>query len=165
MNDDRPASLGASRVRAAARLDGLRPSVIREMTRLALGHQAVNLAQGFPDFPPPPEIIAAAHAALDRGDNQYTVTWGIPPLRAAIARTMQPGLELVTSGTPTFPLALAYEPWRALRTDRHLYVRRFGERRRPVHLTCESHQSGARRCRGPSSRSLSLPPRSEHSHQ
>ena len=89
MNDDRPASLGASRVRAAARLDGLRPSVIREMTRLALGHQAVNLAQGFPDFPPPPEIIAAAHAALDRGDNQYTVTWGIPPLRAAIARTMQ----------------------------------------------------------------------------
>jgi aminotransferase len=59
------------------------------MTRLALEHQAVNLAQGFPDFPPPPEIIAAAHAALDRGENQYTVTWGIPPLRAAIEAKMR----------------------------------------------------------------------------
>ncbi|HZR83664.1 MAG TPA: aminotransferase class I/II-fold pyridoxal phosphate-dependent enzyme [Candidatus Binatia bacterium] len=73
---------------AAARLDGLRQSTIREMTRLALQHGAVNLAQGFPDFPPPPEIVAAAHAALDAGHNQYAVTWGIPPLREAIAQTI-----------------------------------------------------------------------------
>jgi len=59
------------------------------MTRLALAHRAVNLAQGFPDFPPPPEILEAAQAAIARGDNQYTITWGIPPLREAIARTMQ----------------------------------------------------------------------------
>ena len=59
------------------------------MTRLAIEHAAVNLAQGFPDFPPPPEIIAAAHAALDRGENQYTVTWGIPPLREAIGAKMK----------------------------------------------------------------------------
>lgn len=55
------------------------------MTRLALEHEAVNLAQGFPDFPPPPEVIAAAHAAIDAGHNQYAVTWGIKPLREALS--------------------------------------------------------------------------------
>lgn len=75
--------------RPAARLDGLQQSVIREMTRLATEHDALNLSQGYPDFPPPPEIVAAAHAALDAGANQYTVTWGIEPLRAAIAGTMR----------------------------------------------------------------------------
>jgi aminotransferase len=75
--------------RPAARLDGLRQSTIREMTRLAIAHDAVNLAQGFPDFPPPPEIVAAARAALDAGHNQYTVTWGIPSLREAISRTLR----------------------------------------------------------------------------
>ncbi|MFM7140444.1 MAG: pyridoxal phosphate-dependent aminotransferase, partial [Alphaproteobacteria bacterium] len=86
---DRTTGRRESRVRPAGRLDGLRPSVIREMTRLALAHRAVNLAQGFPDFPSPPEIVEAAEAAIARGDNQYTITWGIPPLREAIVRTMQ----------------------------------------------------------------------------
>ena len=65
-------------------LTGLRESVIREMTRLALQHNAINLSQGFPDFAPAPEIIAAAHRALDEGFNQYAVTWGVPALREAI---------------------------------------------------------------------------------
>lgn len=68
----------------ARRLDNLRESVIREMTRLAIQHGAVNLSQGFPDFAPAPEILAAAHRALDEGFNQYAVTWGIPALREAI---------------------------------------------------------------------------------
>jgi aminotransferase len=68
----------------ARRLEGLQESVIREMTRLALKHDAINMAQGFPDFPPAPEVISAAHQALDRGYNQYTVTWGAPELREAI---------------------------------------------------------------------------------
>ena len=69
----------------ARRLAPLRESTIREMTRLALEHDAVNLAQGFPDFPPPPEVIAAAHAAIDAGHNQYAMTWGIKPLRDALS--------------------------------------------------------------------------------
>lgn len=73
----------------ANRLDGLRESVIREMTRLALQYDAINLSQGFPDFSPPPEIIAAAHRALDDGFNQYAVTWGVPALRHAIHNSMQ----------------------------------------------------------------------------
>ena len=60
-------------------------SVIREMTRLALRHGAVNLAQGFPDFPAPDVIKEAARAAIADDHNQYTVTWGTPRLRQAIA--------------------------------------------------------------------------------
>lgn len=60
-------------------------SVIREMTRLANQHQAINLAQGFPDFDPPEPIIEAACRALREGYNQYSVTWGAPELRRAIA--------------------------------------------------------------------------------
>jgi aminotransferase len=73
----------------AQRLAHLRESTIREMTRLTLEHGAINLAQGFPDFPPPPEVIAAAHAAIDAGHNQYAVTWGIKPLRDALAAMLQ----------------------------------------------------------------------------
>ena len=48
----------------AQRLVGLTESVIREMTRLAEKHEALNLSQGFPDFDPPPQVVAAAAEAL-----------------------------------------------------------------------------------------------------
>ncbi len=73
----------------AQRLKGMRESFIREMTRLAITHQAVNLSQGFPDFDPPREVIDAAHHALDHGMNQYGITWGMPALRQAIAAKMK----------------------------------------------------------------------------
>jgi aminotransferase len=60
-------------------------SVIREMTRLARLHGAVNLAQGMPDFPAPAEIKEAACRAIMEDVNQYAITWGAPRLRAAIA--------------------------------------------------------------------------------
>lgn len=63
-------------------------SVIREMTRVALAHGAVNLSQGFPDFPAPEAVKAAAIAAIDADVNQYAVTWGAAPLRAAIGEHM-----------------------------------------------------------------------------
>ncbi len=49
-------------------------SVIREMTRLALEHGAVNLAQGFPNFPAPAEIKTAAQQAICDDINQYAIT-------------------------------------------------------------------------------------------
>lgn len=55
------------------------------MTRLALRANAVNLAQGFPDFPAPAEVKAAAKQAIDDEHNQYTITWGTPALRQAIS--------------------------------------------------------------------------------
>ena len=60
-------------------------SVIREMTRQALAHNAVNLSQGFPDFPAPDAIKQAACDAIKADINQYAVTWGAQRLRDAIA--------------------------------------------------------------------------------
>ena len=71
-------------------------SVIREMTRLALEHGAVNLAQGFPDFSAPDLIKEAARTAIAADFNQYAITWGAPSLRRAIAAKYRRwyGLEL-----------------------------------------------------------------------
>lgn len=60
-------------------------SVIREMTRLADKYGALNLAQGFPDYDPPRELLVRAQEALLAGENQYAVTWGDPRLRQALA--------------------------------------------------------------------------------
>ena len=59
--------------------------MIREMTRLANGHQAINLGQGMPDFDPPDEVKEAACQAIRNGWNQYAITWARPSLRQAIA--------------------------------------------------------------------------------
>ncbi|HWG93385.1 MAG TPA: aminotransferase class I/II-fold pyridoxal phosphate-dependent enzyme, partial [Mycobacteriales bacterium] len=72
-------------------------SVIREMTRLALQSGAVNLAQGFPDFPCPPELKEAAKRAIDDDVNQYAITWGAKEFRDAVARKVArtyPGWEV-----------------------------------------------------------------------
>jgi aspartate/methionine/tyrosine aminotransferase len=71
--------------RAAA----LSESVIREMTRLAIQHKAVNLAQGFPDFPAPEILKRAAIEAIEADINQYSITWGAKPFRDAIAAKYQ----------------------------------------------------------------------------
>src|SRR5437016_8458249 len=55
------------------------------MTRIATMHQAVNLAQGFPDFAMPEAMKDAACVAINGDVNQYAVTWGAPNLRVAIA--------------------------------------------------------------------------------
>jgi aminotransferase len=64
-------------------------SVIREMTRQALLHGAVNLSQGFPDFPAPEEVKRAAQEAVAADVNQYAITWGAKNLRQAIARKLR----------------------------------------------------------------------------
>jgi len=69
----------------AARTEVFTESVIREMTRLAIVHGAINLAQGYPDFPAPAFIKQAAIDAINADINQYAITWGSPRLRQAIA--------------------------------------------------------------------------------
>jgi aminotransferase len=73
------------RDRASAKASRFSESVIREMSRLAAKHGAINLAQGLPDFPCPPELKEAAHAAIDADINQYAITWGDRLIREAIA--------------------------------------------------------------------------------
>jgi len=75
----------AAHARASATAASLTESVIREMTRLAEEHNAINLAQGFPDFPAPEEIKRAAAAAIEADFNQYPITWGQPSMRHALA--------------------------------------------------------------------------------
>jgi len=70
----------------ANHLSGFTESVIRMMTRLSQEAGAVNLAQGFPDFEPPAELVAAAHRALDGDYHQYAITWGAKNFREALAR-------------------------------------------------------------------------------
>lgn len=72
--------------RTARRTHSFTESVIREMTRVASAHDAVNLAQGMPDFAAPDLLKEAACAAIRADENQYAITWGAESLRHALAR-------------------------------------------------------------------------------
>lgn len=82
--------------RTADRVRHFTESVIREMTRWAQHYGAINLAQGFPDFPAPEALKEAAARAIREDYNQYAITWGSPRLRAAIAEKYRRfyGLEI-----------------------------------------------------------------------
>lgn len=77
--------LARQNVYPATRTTNFNQSMIREMTRLAIQHDAINMSQGFPDFSPPDKIVNAAVEAIRGAANQYTVTWGYPPLRRALS--------------------------------------------------------------------------------
>ena len=74
-------------IQTARRTHGFRESVIRGMTRLAREHDAINLAQGFPNFAAPEALKEAAVRAVREDINQYAITWGAQHLREALART------------------------------------------------------------------------------
>lgn len=90
-------------------------SLIREMSRVAARHGAINLAQGFPDWDPPADLVAAGRAAMDAGRHQYAVTWGAPELREALAekvgrytgRPVDPATELVVTCGATEAMMVA----------------------------------------------------------
>lgn len=73
----------------ASRLSGFGESVFSEMSRLAVEHEAINLGQGFPDFPGPDLVKHAAATAIDADLNQYAPSHGLPRLRRAIATTFE----------------------------------------------------------------------------
>ncbi len=69
----------------ADRIATMTESLIREMTRIAIAHDAINLSQGFPDFPTPDALKQAAVDAIMSDHNQYAITWGSKALREALA--------------------------------------------------------------------------------
>src|ERR1017187_8478081 len=76
---------GISTRRVSGKASQFTESVIRDMTRQAMRHNAINLAQGFPDFPAPEELKRAAQQAIANDINQCAITWGARDLREAIA--------------------------------------------------------------------------------
>jgi aspartate/methionine/tyrosine aminotransferase len=91
---------------AARRLAGFGTSIFTEMSRLAVEHKAINLGQGFPDFPAPDFIKEAAARAIAGDHNQYAPAPGVPRLRAAVAqhfelrhgRAVDPGEVTIAAG-------------------------------------------------------------------
>lgn len=72
----------------SSKLPNLPPSIFSVMNRLAMQHEAINLAQGFPDFDADPRLIAYVDEAMKEGYNQYAPMAGIFTLREAIAKKM-----------------------------------------------------------------------------
>ena len=73
-------------------VEALRPfgtTIFTEMSALANQYKAVNLSQGFPDFDGPEKVRKKAAEAIMSGPNQYTISFGIPELRQAVARKMK----------------------------------------------------------------------------
>ena len=78
-------------------------SVIRRMTRIAIANNAINLAQGFPDFDPPKALTDRLAEVSALGPHQYPITMGAPNFRQALARkagrfmgrTLDPDTEMV----------------------------------------------------------------------
>ncbi len=76
----------SSRNRISRKALSFTESVIREMSREAVKYGAVNLGQGFPDWPAPADIKQKAVEAILDDHNQYAVTWGVKGFRDAIAK-------------------------------------------------------------------------------
>jgi len=74
-----------SKQRISQKAASFTESVIREMSREAVKYGAVNLGQGFPDWPAPADIKQKAKDAIDDDHNQYAITWGVKSFRDAIA--------------------------------------------------------------------------------
>ena len=68
-----------------SKLPNVGTTIFTVMSELATKHRAINLAQGFPNFPAPAELLAFAHEAMQRGMNQYAPMAGFMPLRERIA--------------------------------------------------------------------------------
>jgi len=60
-------------------------TIFTVMSQLAAEHGAINLGQGFPDFPAPQRLVDELDKAMRAGHNQYSMMTGIPALRRAIA--------------------------------------------------------------------------------
>ncbi len=68
-----------------SKLPDVGTTIFSVMSQLAAQHGAVNLGQGFPDFPVPERLIEALGRAMAAGDNQYAMMIGSPRLRQAIS--------------------------------------------------------------------------------
>lgn len=113
MNDEGPWRAAAAQAGLLDAAGDAAPTIFAEMTELAGRTGAINLGQGFPDEDAPPELLAAAGAAIAAGHNQYAPGRGVPELRRAIAqwqrrwqgRQVDPDREVLVTAGATEALA------------------------------------------------------------
>ena len=74
---------------ATSKLPRVGTTIFTVMSQLAAEHKAINLGQGFPDFPVPEFLVEALHRAMRDGHNQYAPMTGIPALRQQVARKIE----------------------------------------------------------------------------
>jgi len=78
-----------------SKLPGAKTSVFGVMTKLALDFNAVNLSQGFPDFPIDKGLIERVHYYMKKGFNQYAPMPGVPELRKAVSQMFKRNYDAV----------------------------------------------------------------------
>src|SRR5438445_741398 len=113
----RPGSTSRACSASASRDAGSSTSASRTgLGRLAAAHCAINLGQGYPDFPAPEEVKEAARRAIAEDHNQYPITWGDPTFRRAIAAkyaadygmTVDPETEICVTCGSTEAMAASF---------------------------------------------------------
>ncbi|MEI9912571.1 MAG: aminotransferase class I/II-fold pyridoxal phosphate-dependent enzyme [Bacteroidota bacterium] len=72
-----------------SKLPSVGTTIFTVMSRLATEHKAINLGQGFPDFPMSEELVALVNEAMKDNYNQYPPMPGWLPLREAIAEKIE----------------------------------------------------------------------------
>jgi methionine aminotransferase len=72
-----------------SKLPNIGTSIFTVMSQLAAKHNAINLGQGFPDFPMSAELIECVNKAMQSGGNQYAHTNGVPLLRERLAEKIK----------------------------------------------------------------------------
>lgn len=72
-----------------SKLPSVGTTIFTKMSALAAEKGAINLSQGFPDFPPDSRLLERASQAILTGNNQYSPMTGLPMLREAIARLIE----------------------------------------------------------------------------
>jgi methionine aminotransferase len=72
-----------------SKLPDVGTTIFTVMSALATEHKAVNLGQGFPDFPMPSALTSLVNKAMSDGYNQYSPMPGWMPLREAIAEKIE----------------------------------------------------------------------------
>ena len=76
-------------IQIQSKLPNVGTTIFTVMSSLAVQHQAINLGQGFPDFPMSEELVALVNEAMKSGHNQYTHMNGYIALREALAEKVQ----------------------------------------------------------------------------
>ena len=99
-----------------SKLPHIGTNIFTVMSTLATEHNAINLGQGFPDYPMSEELVAKVNEAMRRGNNQYAPMPGLVALRESIAEKVaylynaqiDPATEITITPGGTYAIYTAF---------------------------------------------------------